>query len=704
MSVQLKLPPTAMHGRCNAAGQTHAAIFARRAAQNMDRHSPEAARLYAWVRRWAQHLGLPNLSPGDDEPDEHWLEDRRTKSRLPRVQEWKRLLTELAKSADAAEQAREAGPTFAIARQLGLDEVERDVLDLAVSYSVVPAVERLWDMLADEPHRQRLCNDHLHIALLTGHQPRDVATRLQRNAPLRASGLLRAHQGGELRVLSRLHRLATEPPTDGPPTLANLLSAPQPAKLGISDFAHLGPDLQHALAVLRGGLAEQAKGLNICLYGPPGTGKTELAKTLAATLGVPIYPVAETDEDGDEPSSSERFSELCLAQKLLAGSGEAILLCDEAEDLLEGRQPRHLPFLDDDFMGPSGRSRAFLHRLLEQAQVPIIFTANSLRPFGPAVLRRMVVCVEMQVPPLAVRTRLWREAAQAEGISLADDEVAQMARMLPAAPAVTASAMRTARLAGGDAESVRRTVSGVLRAMHNGRLPPQQAPVPDFDAALVHADIDLAALAERLTAADAPRDISCLLSGPPGSGKSAFARHLAERIGLPVLQKRASDLLGKYVGETEQRIAGAFAEAARTEAFLIFDEADSLLSAREGAEHSWQVSQVNEMLTWMEQHPLPFCATTNLIDRLDPAAMRRFLVKARFDFLTRAQVEGAFRRFFAVEPPPGIDRLDRLTPADFALVKRGAALRGELNRPDALLTALYREQEAKPGATRRIGF
>lgn len=294
-----------------------------------------------------------------------------------------------------------------------------------------------------------------------------------------------------------------------------------------------------------------------------------------------------------------------------------------------------------------------MHRLLEQAPVPIIFTANDLRRVNQATLRRISVCVEMQVPPVPVRARLWREAAEAEGVTVAEGDIREMASALPAAPAVARSAMRTARLAGGNAEMVRMTVQGVLRAMHKGRVPAADSNV-DIDIDLVNADIDLGALAERLTAPKAPRDVSLLLSGPPGSGKSAFVRHLAERMGMPVLQKRASDILNMYVGGTEQRIAAAFEEARQAEAFLIFDEADSLLASRESAHRGWEVRQVNEMLTWMERHPLPFAATTNLLDRVDSAAMRRFLIKAQFDYLSPAQVGIAFSRFFGLELPPPV--------------------------------------------------
>ena len=63
--------------------------------------------------------------------------------------------------------------------------------------------------------------------------------------------------------------------------------------------------------------------------------------------------------------------------------------------------------------------------------------------------------------------------------------------------------------------------------------------------------------------------------------------------------------MSMWVGGTERNIADAFAEARDAEAFLVFDEADSLLADRRLAERHWEVSQVNEMLTWMESHPYP---------------------------------------------------------------------------------------------------
>ena len=346
-----------------------------------------------------------------------------------------------------------------------------------------------------------------------------------------------------------------------------------------------------------------------------------------------------------------------------------------------------------------------MHRLLEQSAVPVIWTANDIGALGPAVLRRMTLCLELRVPDVATRARLWRGMGEAAGVRLTDADAARLARLVPAAPAVASSALRAARLAGGGAETARLVVEGVARAVAGGRLPPPE-PEPDagYDPALVNADRDLAGLAACLGRPGATRAVSFLLSGPPGTGKTAWARHLAGCLGLEVLQKRASDLLDPYVGGTEQRIAAAFAEAREAGAFLLFDEADSLLLDRADAVRSWEVSQVNEMLTWMEQHPLPFACTTNLVDRLDRASLRRFLVKVRFGWLTPAQARLAFQGFFGVAPPPGLDGLTTLTPADFTLVRRRVAITGEGSEVAVLLELLTAECESRVGGQVAMGF
>lgn len=106
--------------------------------------------------------------------------------------------------------------------------------------------------------------------------------------------------------------------------------------------------------------------------------------------------------------------------------------------------------------------------------------------------------------------------------------------------------------------------------------------------------------------------------------------------------RRASDLMSKYVGETEQQIAAMFARAEEERALLLLDEADSFMQSRQGAVRNYEVSEVNEMLQGMERFDGIFVCTTNLFDRIDEAALRRFAFKIRFRPLERTQRERMF--------------------------------------------------------------
>lgn len=158
-----------------------------------------------------------------------------------------------------------------------------------------------------------------------------------------------------------------------------------------------------------------------------------------------------------------------------------------------------------------------------------------------------------------------------------------------------------------------------------------------------------------------------------------------------------------YVGGSEANIAAAFAEARENRAMLVFDEADSFLQERSAAGRSWEITQVNEMLTQMENHPLPFVCTTNLHERLDKASLRRFTFKVKYDYLSPQQRQTAADYFFGLKNLP-LDDLDYLTPGDFSLVKNKAQiLRVEKNRRE-IAAMLRLEQENKNISSRRIGF
>jgi transitional endoplasmic reticulum ATPase len=180
-----------------------------------------------------------------------------------------------------------------------------------------------------------------------------------------------------------------------------------------------------------------------------------------------------------------------------------------------------------------------------------------------------------------------------------------------------------------------------------------------------------------------------------------------------MLLRRASDILSMWVGEAEKNIAGMFAEARQSDAVLILDEADSFLADRRDAHARWEVTQVNELLTQMEAFEGIFICTTNLMQKLDQASLRRFAFKVKFDYLNAQQREAMFfqelgrlggntETVFAWLPK--VARLSQLTPGDFAVAARQFDLWGTSPTAGELYEQLHKECIAKGAPARSIGF
>ena len=198
---------------------------------------------------------------------------------------------------------------------------------------------------------------------------------------------------------------------------------------------------------------------------------------------------------------------------------------------------------------------------------------------------------------------------------------------------------------------------------------------------------------------------SILFYGIPGTGKSAFAKHLSLELDKPIIMKRASDLLSKWLGETEVNITQAFRAAEREKAILFLDEADSFLRNREIATHSWEVTQVNEMLVQMENFEGIFIAATNLIDNFDTASFRRFDFKIKFDCLSSEQRWRLFQSLLddkqenlsgcQAEYTKKLGQLDGLAPGDFRSAIRNLKIRQQPVTMVSLFSALQEECKFK---------
>lgn len=130
------------------------------------------------------------------------------------------------------------------------------------------------------------------------------------------------------------------------------------------------------------------------------------------------------------------------------------------------------------------------------------------------------------------------------------------------------------------------------------------------------------------------------LYGPPGTGKTALANAIASLLRRLILCTDVSRILAQWVGESEKNLSKLFATyrkvcmRARKAPVLLFDEADQLLSKRQGVSHSadrMYNQMQNILLENLESFEGILIATTNLIDNIDEAFSRRFDLKLKLD-------------------------------------------------------------------------
>lgn len=206
------------------------------------------------------------------------------------------------------------------------------------------------------------------------------------------------------------------------------------------------------------------------------------------------------------------------------------------------------------------------------------------------------------------------------------------------------------------------------------------------------------------------KGIRILFYGLSGAGKTNLAHYIADSLGQGIITKNASDILGMYVGESEKNIAKAFAEAKKQNKILLFDEVDSFFRERSFASQSWEITQVNEFLTQMEQFDGIVICTTNLRNIMDKAMQRRFHIMVEFKALRDEGVESLLSNYFPQfdfneEDIRKISRFQSATPGDFGNLSSRLRFMNQDKVTETYITdELCKMQEEKEYGKRNIGF
>ncbi|WP_103644689.1 AAA family ATPase [Campylobacter concisus] len=446
--------------------------------------------------------------------------------------------------------------------------------------------------------------------------------------------------------------------------------------LTTKNYPHIKEDVKILLSFLKNAVSKKQKGVNVLLYGSAGTGKTELSKVIASELNLKLYEVAYDDEYG-YATEDRRLRSYCLAQNVLS-AGSNLLMYDEAEDIFNTNNDEKRQY-----------GKAFINRSLETNYLPTIWITNNILDMDEAVVRRFNLAIEIGIPTEDVRAKIIKKYSE----NLIDSKlVKKLAKNRFVAPAIVSNAsLVVSNLNTKDKnKAFERVISNTLKAQGYDEIEKDEKPSADlpssYDPNFVNSDCDLNELIQGIKESKSAR---ICLYGVPGTGKSAYTKFIAKSLKKPIIIKKGSDLLSMFVGGTEKNIALAFKEAKDKKAVLVFDEVDSFLQDRSMAARSWEVTQVNEMLVQMESFDGIFIATTNLIDNLDKACLRRFDLKLEFGYLLPEQARNLFKKECALlkvkfdeNASKKVSSLGLLAPGDFASVRRQAKFRPIKNGDD----------------------
>jgi len=599
-----------------------------------------------------------------------------------------------------------------VAALAGLSDVEGAVLMFTVLLHTDRWLHRAINLSGGELNSAQLIRTVADLLLPEA----EIRASLGPRSALSRSGLVKLDRSGSYEIRGKLEILSEDfaiemlqPDITPGNMLRGVVNKGSAPELGIADYAHIAPSLAVLRPYLSAALASGRRGVNVLLHGAPGTGKSQLARVMAAELGSAIFEIACENAEGEPIDGEQRLRAVGAVQCFFAQQ-RALIVFDEVEDVFND---------GGGFIGRKSTAqtrKGWVNRTLESNPLPTFWLSNAVDCLDPAFVRRFDMVIELRVPPRRQRERIIRSVC---GHLLDAKAAVRLAESEHLAPAVIARAAAVVSSIQGElgelgelgaASAIELLVNQTLQAQGHPSLRKagRHAAVDFYDPALVCADANLDEVMQGLQHAGSGR---LCLYGPPGTGKTAYGRWLADQLQAPLHVKRASDLMSMYVGGSERAVAEAFAQAREDNAVLLVDEVDSFLQDRRGAQHSWESTLVNEMLTQMEAFPGIFVASTNLMDNLDPAALRRFDIKVRFGYLTAKQARGLLLRYCESLGLPEPDaelkyrlaQLTQLTPGDFALVARQHGFR-PLDSAHDLTEALAEECKLRRRNIRPIGF
>ena len=397
-------------------------------------------------------------------------------------------------------------------------------------------------------------------------------------------------------------------------------------------------------------LLNNSEPVSILLYGKPGSGKTEYAKSLAKTTGKKVIIFKNESEITADSNAIYKLNLLLSLDKK-----DSILIIDEAESVLKT--------VELSFFGPMpSKKKGLVNKMLDNSKNKVIWIVNRTSQFDESTKRRFTMSCKFDSMPKDILNNII--SSKLEPLCLSDDlqkDILNRFEKYNITGASVDNVVKTISSFSDISETdIKDNVEIVLKEnslLLNGNSKMRETVSSSYDSSVLNTSMDAEKIVKMVKNAqkfaqknhqenDSSASVRMLFYGLSGTGKTEFARYLSEILGKQILLKRASDILNKFVGGTEQNIAAAFEEAAAKDQILLFDEADSFFADRNKAEKSWERTQVNEFLTQMEEFPGILICTTNLKKIMDKATLRRFHITVEFNPLKEEGIKTLLQKFF----------------------------------------------------------
>lgn len=593
-----------------------------------------------------------------------------------------------------------------------LSAFELDILLIALAPEIDLKYERLYAYLQDDVTRKRPTLD-LALNLLSS----SPVTKLEKynyftaDAPLLQHGLL--HLLSDSRQLPApllSHYLKLDP------QIIRFLLGQQGLDERLASFCrfllpkttpanlHISKEIQQTLAILVSLARNRHQSLKFYFSGSQKTLKRRTAEALAEKAGVPLL-IADLVLASAEKVNWQSTLKLLFRE---ARFQDALLYLEGVDTLRTQEQYSSCEYLFDQL-----------------AEYPGVAILSGVQPWFPSEHQPLgVINVAFALPDFAKRRRHWQQNLAAVGMQMTEDDLDALAERFRLTTDQITDAVATAynqafwdmtaqSLQEFPAEESMQLTTDHLFAAARGQsghqlaalakkiepkyvwdnivlLPDQLEQLQDIcnQAKYQHLVYEQWGFANKLSLG---KGLNVLFSGLPGTGKTMAAEIIANDLQLDLYKIDLSQVVSKYIGETEKNLERIFTAAENTNAILLFDEADAIFGKRsevKDAHDRYANLEVAYLLQKMEEYQGITILTTNLRQNLDDAFTRRIRFIVEFPFPEEEYRLQIWQRIFPQEIPLAQE-------VDLSLLARKFKLAGGNIRNIALAAAFLAAQQGQ---------